>query len=170
MALSSTTATVYIQSKNIPSTQPPKLGFLTTVSFSLKPRRLLCIRSSSDSSAGTTDTEVDSESSIEVPKESPSLISTLNVERALRGIRKFRNTLLCLLDLYICVKVMKYMVQNAAITDADHYGRLGIPRGCPFDMVRKKKPPFVFCYFQIIFFLPLFLSSSLCTLTGGDCV
>ena len=38
----------------------------------------------------------------------PSLISALNVERALRGI---------------------------AITDVDHYGRLGIPRNCPYDQV-----------------------------------
>ncbi|XP_061374970.1 NAD(P)H-quinone oxidoreductase subunit U, chloroplastic [Gastrolobium bilobum] len=109
MAVSSTTATVCIPGKNVSPTPAPKFGFSTTISFTVKPRRL-CIRSSSsDVSADTTDAEVvDSESSIEVPKEPPSLISALNVERALRGI---------------------------PITDADHYGRLGIPRGCPFDKV-----------------------------------
>ncbi|KAI5403987.1 hypothetical protein KIW84_051212 [Lathyrus oleraceus] len=68
--------------------------------------RKLSIRSSGENSAGAT--EVESESSIELPKESSSLISTFNVERALRGI---------------------------PITDANHYGRLGLPRGCPYDMV-----------------------------------
>ncbi|XP_004501434.1 NAD(P)H-quinone oxidoreductase subunit U, chloroplastic [Cicer arietinum] len=108
MALSSTTTTrtVYIPSNKILHTQPPKLGFSSTVVFSVKLQRRLCIRNSSENSTG--ETEVESESSIEVPKESSSLISTLNVERALRGI---------------------------PITDADHYARLGIPRGCPYDMV-----------------------------------
>ncbi|KAJ1382286.1 Chaperone J-domain superfamily [Sesbania bispinosa] len=108
MAVSSTTTTLCIPGNNIPTTQPPIFGFsTTTIRFTVKPRRF-CIRSSSDVSAETAETEVDSESSIEVPKEPPSLISALNVERALRGI---------------------------PITDADHYGRLGIPRGCSFEMV-----------------------------------
>nr|AFK38486.1 unknown [Medicago truncatula] len=104
MALSSTTTTtICIQSNNLPS----KLGFsANNVVFSVKLPRKLCIRSSSENSAGST--EVESESSIELPKESSSLISVLNVERALRGI---------------------------PITDADHYGRLGLPKGCPYDMV-----------------------------------
>ncbi|RDX71572.1 NAD(P)H-quinone oxidoreductase subunit U, chloroplastic [Mucuna pruriens] len=105
MAVSSTTATVCIPAKNIPTPRTPKIGFSSSISFSVKPRRLLRIRSSS---AETSDTEAESESSIEVPKELPSLISALNVERALRGL---------------------------PITDADHYGRLGVPRGCSFDMV-----------------------------------
>ncbi|TKY74863.1 NAD(P)H-quinone oxidoreductase subunit U [Spatholobus suberectus] len=105
MAVSSTTATVCVPAKNIPTPQAPNIGFSSTLAFTVKPRRLLRIRSSS---AETSDTDVDSDSSIEVPKEPSSLISVLNVERALRGL---------------------------PITDADHYGRLGIPRGCPFDMV-----------------------------------
>ncbi|KAK7351294.1 hypothetical protein VNO77_10626 [Canavalia gladiata] len=109
MAVSSTTAAVYIPVKNIRTTQAQKIGWSSTVAFNTKPHRLVvCIRSSSDVSAETSETELDSESFIEVPKESPSLISALNVERALRGI---------------------------PITDADHYGRLGILRGCPYDKV-----------------------------------
>ena len=106
MAVSSSTATVCIPAKNIPTTQAPKIGFSSTIAFAAKPRRrLLRIRSSS---AETSGTEVDSETSIEVPEETSSLISALNVEKILRGL---------------------------PITDADHYGRLGIPRGCPFDLV-----------------------------------
>ncbi|KAK2445836.1 hypothetical protein P8452_23399 [Trifolium repens] len=109
MALSSaTTTTVCIPCNNIlPRTQPSKLIFSTNIVFSVKLPRRLCIRSSSaENSAGTA--EFESESSIQLPEESSSLISTLNVERALRGI---------------------------PITDVDHYGRLGIPRGCPYEMV-----------------------------------
>ncbi|KAL2346590.1 hypothetical protein Fmac_000590 [Flemingia macrophylla] len=106
MAVSSTAATVCIRGKNIPTTpQPPKFGFSNTIACTVKPRRSLRIRSSSSE---TSDTEVESESSIEAPKEPSSLISSLNVERILRGL---------------------------PITDADHYGRLGVPRGCPYDMV-----------------------------------
>ncbi|GAU26706.1 hypothetical protein TSUD_314830 [Trifolium subterraneum] len=108
MALSSaTTTTVCIPCNNI---IPTKFIFSTNIVFSVKklPRRL-CIRSSSaENSAGTTEFDSDSESSIQLPEESSSLISILNVERALRGI---------------------------PITDVDHYGRLGIPRGCPYEMV-----------------------------------
>ncbi|XP_014500168.1 NAD(P)H-quinone oxidoreductase subunit U, chloroplastic isoform X1 [Vigna radiata var. radiata] len=105
MAVSSTTAPVCLPAKNIPTPQLQKLGFSSTLSFTVKQRRSLRIRSSS---AETSDTGLDSESSIELPKEPYSLISALNVERILRGL---------------------------PITDADHYGRLGVPRGCPFDMV-----------------------------------
>ncbi|XP_027356081.1 NAD(P)H-quinone oxidoreductase subunit U, chloroplastic [Abrus precatorius] len=108
MAVSSTIATVYISAKNIPTTQAPKIGFSSFIAFPVKPCRFLSIRSSGDVSAETSNTEVDSDSSIEVPQEPPSLISALNVDKALRGL---------------------------PITDADHYGRLGIPRGCPFDKV-----------------------------------
>ncbi|CAI8599449.1 unnamed protein product [Vicia faba] len=105
MALSSTTTSSCIPfpTNNI---LPPYFRFQTNLLFPLNFPPRLRIRSSSENSAGAT--EVDSESSIELPKESSSLISTLNVERALRGI---------------------------PITDADHYGRLGIPRGCSYDMV-----------------------------------
>ncbi|MED6144543.1 hypothetical protein PIB30_016589 [Stylosanthes scabra] len=117
MAVSTTTAaaTLCIRSNNIiiPTNQTLK----TIIGFTLlKSRRCRCCimrASSNDVSADTSvsATEVDpetEESSIEVPKESPSLISALNVERALRGI---------------------------PITDADHYGRLGIPRDFPIDKV-----------------------------------
>ncbi|KAE9603666.1 putative DnaJ domain-containing protein [Lupinus albus] len=108
MAVSSTTTKLCIPGNNISTIQPSKFGFSNTISFTLKLPRF-CLRSSNDVSAETTATEVDSEeSSIEVPREPFSLISALNVERALRGI---------------------------PITDADHYGRLGIARGCPFDKV-----------------------------------
>ncbi|KAK9102455.1 hypothetical protein Sjap_019709 [Stephania japonica] len=50
----------------------------------------------------------DDESSVETTKVPYSLISQLNVEKALRGI---------------------------AITDADHYGRLGLSRGCSYEQV-----------------------------------
>ncbi|KAK4274543.1 hypothetical protein QN277_017746 [Acacia crassicarpa] len=110
MAMSSTTATVSIAGNNVHPTQAPKFGFSNFVSFSVKPRRF-CIRRSTandSSSTDTTATPTDSETAIEVPEESSSLISALNVERALRGI---------------------------PITDVDHYGRLGIPRGCSFEKV-----------------------------------
>jgi len=87
MAVSSTTAPLCLPANNIPPTpQLPKFGFSSTIRFTLKPPRLLRIRSSS---AETSDTDVDSESSIEIPKEPSSLISALNVERILRGLRKF---------------------------------------------------------------------------------
>ncbi|XP_052209149.1 NAD(P)H-quinone oxidoreductase subunit U, chloroplastic isoform X2 [Diospyros lotus] len=74
------------------------------------------IRSSSDASAGTAaqdEEETGKETSTtplqQVSQESSSsVISALNVERALRGI---------------------------PITDIDHYGRLGIQRGCSYDQV-----------------------------------
>ncbi|TYH69274.1 hypothetical protein ES332_D05G044100v1 [Gossypium tomentosum] len=92
--------------------QPPKNASLfsnSTISFSAKQRRRLSIRSSGDVSSETPTTETESEKSIdEAPKGPPSLISALNVERALRGI---------------------------AITDADHYGRLGLQRGCSYEQV-----------------------------------
>lgn len=84
--------------------------------------RLFLVRSSDDDSspsgsetvtATVTEEEavVESENPpAETPKVKglPSLISALNVEKALRGI---------------------------AITDVDHYGRLGISRGCPYAQV-----------------------------------
>uniref|UniRef100_A0A1J3FBV8 NAD(P)H-quinone oxidoreductase subunit U, chloroplastic n=1 Tax=Noccaea caerulescens TaxID=107243 RepID=A0A1J3FBV8_NOCCA len=86
----------------------------STYSFPLKPtttKRIICspARNSGETS---TEAETDSGSSTavdEAPKESPSLISALNVDRALRGL---------------------------PITDVDHYGRLGLPRKCSYDQVR----------------------------------
>ncbi|XP_058781110.1 NAD(P)H-quinone oxidoreductase subunit U, chloroplastic-like [Vicia villosa] len=104
MALSPSTSLCILPTN--PITPTPKFRFSTNLVFTVNLPRKLSIRSSGEISAGAT--EVDSEDSIELPKESSSLISILNVERALRGI---------------------------PITDADHYGRLGLPRGCPYDMV-----------------------------------
>ncbi|XP_054819709.1 NAD(P)H-quinone oxidoreductase subunit U, chloroplastic isoform X2 [Prosopis cineraria] len=109
MAVLSTTATVSIPGNNVHTTQETKFGSSIFVGFRAKPRRF-CIRCSvaSDSSPDATATQSDSETAIEVPEESSSLISALNVERALRGI---------------------------PITDVDHYGRLGIPRGSSYEKV-----------------------------------
>ncbi|KAL2925842.1 NAD(P)H-quinone oxidoreductase subunit U chloroplastic, partial [Bienertia sinuspersici] len=69
-------------------------------------------RSTEDESSQTTTTtttaEEEEESAVEVPTGPPSLISALNVEKILRGI---------------------------AITDVDHYARLGLRRGCSYDQV-----------------------------------
>uniref|UniRef100_A0A7N2MXC2 Uncharacterized protein n=1 Tax=Quercus lobata TaxID=97700 RepID=A0A7N2MXC2_QUELO len=73
MAVSSTTATVYISRKDFP-TQTPISGAIFTNSIAFVP----------DETVGT---EAESESSIEAPKEPPSWIPALNIERALRGIR-----------------------------------------------------------------------------------
>ncbi|KAL3497427.1 hypothetical protein ACH5RR_040159 [Cinchona calisaya] len=78
--------------------------------------RVVVVKSSDESEVSaeaaattTTTTEETQESSpVEVPKGPPSLISALNVEKALRGM---------------------------AITDVDHYGRLGLRRGCSYDQV-----------------------------------
>ncbi|KAK4391603.1 NAD(P)H-quinone oxidoreductase subunit U, chloroplastic [Sesamum angolense] len=70
-------------------------------------RRLLVIRNSSDESATATNAE-SAEIPAELPKGPPSLISALNVEKALRGI---------------------------AITDTDHYERLGLRTGCSYEQV-----------------------------------
>ncbi|KAF8036106.1 hypothetical protein BT93_C1951 [Corymbia citriodora subsp. variegata] len=99
-----------------PSPSPPSATFPlnTALVFPTKPRRSILIACTSgdnpsETNAATTTTESDaSESSIEAPELPPSLISALNVERALRGI---------------------------AITDVDHYGRLGLSRKCPYDQV-----------------------------------
>lgn len=84
------------------------------ISFIRKPNVRLIGRSSPDdvpssSAAATTEVEGTEDSQVEVPKGPPSLISALNVEKALRGI---------------------------AITDADYYGILGLKKGCPYDQVK----------------------------------
>ncbi|KAJ0266529.1 NAD(P)H-quinone oxidoreductase subunit U [Hirschfeldia incana] len=75
-------------------------------------KRTICspARSSGETSTEGGDTDGGSSTAVdEAPKESPSLISALNVERALRGL---------------------------PITDVDHYGRLGLPRNSSYDQVR----------------------------------
>ncbi|XP_030538509.1 NAD(P)H-quinone oxidoreductase subunit U, chloroplastic [Rhodamnia argentea] len=115
MALS-TTSTISIPCRPSPSPSSSSFPLNTALAFPTKPRRSILIASSSgdnptetNTATTTTTTGSDtSESSIEAPDLPPSLISALNVERALRGI---------------------------AITDVDHYGRLGLPRKCPYDQV-----------------------------------
>ncbi|EOY30021.1 hypothetical protein SCA6_012025 [Theobroma cacao] len=108
MALSSTAATLYLPRKNLHAPTPKNGSMLSSsIGFATRQRRL-SIRSSGDVSSETPATEAESEQSIEAPKGPPSLISALNVERALRGI---------------------------AITDADHYGRLGLQRKCSYEQV-----------------------------------
>ncbi|GFS38000.1 chaperone DnaJ-domain superfamily protein [Actinidia rufa] len=80
------------------------ITFSTTTSTTLKPRKYQ-IRITGDASAETTATDTQ-ETSVELPKGPLSLISALNVDRALRGI---------------------------PITDVDYYGSLGIQKGCFFD-------------------------------------
>ncbi|KAJ9550658.1 hypothetical protein OSB04_014703 [Centaurea solstitialis] len=85
------------------------------LTFARKPTPRFSVRSSADeppsssSAAATTEVEGTEESQIEVPKGPPSLISALNVEKALRGI---------------------------AITDVDHYGILGLKKTCSYDQVK----------------------------------
>ncbi|KAG7941834.1 hypothetical protein I3843_16G067000 [Carya illinoinensis] len=114
MALSSTAATVCTSRKDFSSLKPVNVTaiFVNSVAFATKPSRRspLQIRASSEVSGETssTSTEADTESAIEAPKGTPSLISALNVERALRGI---------------------------PITDVDHYGTLGLRRDCSLEQV-----------------------------------
>ncbi|OAY26919.1 NAD(P)H-quinone oxidoreductase subunit U, chloroplastic [Manihot esculenta] len=109
MAVSSTAATVYISSRKFPIPTTRKGAFFSNfITSTARPRRFL-IRSSSDGSAETAAKEVEElETSIEAPEGPTSLISALNVERALRGI---------------------------PITDVDYYGRLGIDRECSYEEV-----------------------------------
>lgn len=99
---------------------------------------LLIVRNSSDESA--TVTEAESETAVEVPEGPPSLISALNVEKALRGIGIFFLSLS--LSLEWCLSflgrlLIKFWFRVAAITDADHYGRLGLRTGCSYDEVQE---------------------------------
>ncbi|KAL3844281.1 hypothetical protein ACJIZ3_001684 [Penstemon smallii] len=116
MAASSATAAYSIAAQNHFSSTPRNYRTTSAAAFSLlstsfdaskQPRKkLLVLRNSNDENA--TAIEPESESPVEVPKGPPSLISAINVDKALRGI---------------------------AITDADHYGRLGLQRGCSYDQV-----------------------------------
>ncbi|XP_074286855.1 NAD(P)H-quinone oxidoreductase subunit U, chloroplastic [Silene latifolia] len=118
MAMSSTTACIPHYRDTMPSflkpTQIPLSHYFGSISFRKAPTLLRFVARSSDeaaSSSSTTETweGESSGSSVEVAKGPPSIISALNVEKALRGI---------------------------AITDVDHYGRLGLQRGCTYDLVR----------------------------------
>ncbi|KAL0924609.1 hypothetical protein M5K25_005453 [Dendrobium thyrsiflorum] len=84
-------------------------------SFSTPPARQLLfpLRCSSEAAPELVGTEdgappPTSEISVETPKKTPSLISAINVQKAIRGIE---------------------------ITNVDHYGRLGIARGDSYDKV-----------------------------------
>ncbi|CAN7067597.1 unnamed protein product [Brassica rapa subsp. trilocularis] len=99
---------VHIPGESIPHHVPSTCSFPRKLTIT---KRIICspARSSGETS---TDGETNGGSSTavdEAPKETPSLISALNVERALRGL---------------------------PITDVDHYGRLGLPRNCSYDQVR----------------------------------
>lgn len=90
MAVTSTSATTSIFRPNFRASQPQQGGqFSNSISLAIKPRRFW-IRSSGDAPVETTD-EADSKSPVETPKGPPSLISALNVEKALRGIGKTEN-------------------------------------------------------------------------------
>uniref|UniRef100_A0A0F7CZC6 Chaperone DnaJ-domain superfamily protein n=1 Tax=Pelargonium cotyledonis TaxID=28968 RepID=A0A0F7CZC6_9ROSI len=110
MAVSST-GTVAAPSLSPPNTNTNiKINVCPHYVFSSKPppptRFISIIRNSSNAAAPPTTTTSDSD--IEVPEGPPSLISALNVERALRGI---------------------------PITDIDYYGELGIPKSCRSEQV-----------------------------------
>ncbi|KAI3708994.1 hypothetical protein L2E82_38653 [Cichorium intybus] len=115
MATSATTTTSATASAYVFRKHPAVGRSYSTnyISFVRKSAFRFCVRSSADdvpsSSAATTEVEGTEESQIEVPKGPPSLISALNVEKALRGI---------------------------AITDADYYGILGLKKGCSYDQVK----------------------------------
>ncbi|CAL9158199.1 NAD(P)H-quinone oxidoreductase subunit U, chloroplastic-like [Musa acuminata AAA Group] len=90
----------------------PPAPFCTRRSFSysrVSPARHLAFRVRSSAVEESTSSPPPTDTPVESQKLSASLISAANVQKALRGI---------------------------AITDADHYGRLGIPRETPYDQVK----------------------------------
>lgn len=105
-------------------------------------RRLLVVRrSGGDVSAETTTSETtESEAPVDVRKEPSSLISALNVEKALRGIGK-QLSIIDFGNIRIDegfkrkMELIIVLFYSAAITDVDHYGRLGLRRGCSYDQV-----------------------------------
>ncbi|KAK6912864.1 DnaJ domain [Dillenia turbinata] len=113
MAASSTTAAspyiLFSQSRPKNECQISK-----RISFRRRRRGRLIGRSSSGEGEGegeastSSSVVVEDESAVEAQKRPPSLISALNVEKALRGI---------------------------AITDVDYYSLLGLDRGCTYDQV-----------------------------------
>lgn len=88
---STTTTTVHIRRSNFPSPTAKTTAISFNPITSLPKPLKFIIRNSNELSAETatteTTTELEAESSLEASDESPSLISALNVERALRGIR-----------------------------------------------------------------------------------
>ncbi|KAK4412689.1 NAD(P)H-quinone oxidoreductase subunit U, chloroplastic [Sesamum alatum] len=97
----------YIATQNPGNHRLPSPHSFPTYYGAIKQRRRLpVLRNSSEESATATNAE--SEIPAELPRGPPSLISALNVEKALRGI---------------------------AITDTDHYERLGLRSGCSYDQV-----------------------------------
>lgn len=100
MAVSTTTTTTTTvcipNNKKIHTPTKSNLGFSNRLTFTPKPRNLrITISNSSATSsdfspeedATTATQQADPDTAIEVPDQPPSLISALNVERALRGIR-----------------------------------------------------------------------------------
>ncbi|CAL9150017.1 unnamed protein product [Musa hybrid cultivar] len=90
----------------------PPAPLCTRRSFSssrVSPARHLAFRVRSSAVEESTSSPPPTDTPVESQKLSASLISAANVQKALRGI---------------------------AITDADHYGRLGIPRETPYDQVK----------------------------------
>ncbi|KAJ8751357.1 hypothetical protein K2173_016551 [Erythroxylum novogranatense] len=123
MATTTTATSVYFSSQKFSASLPHNQNlcwcvFGNPISSKQKQRitNVVILRSSSTSSDDNAETSStaaqvleESEISIEeAPAGAPSLISALNVERALRGI---------------------------PITDADHYDRLGLQMGCSFQQV-----------------------------------
>ncbi|CAM8916569.1 unnamed protein product [Rhodiola kirilowii] len=117
MAMSISSSTGCILMRDLGLAKPTLLATSSTTSLAKllpkPPRRLFLIRSTGEvvSAEGVTkEQEFETDASpVETTKgRLPSLISAMNVEKALRGI---------------------------AITDADHYGRLGLGRLCPYEEV-----------------------------------
>ncbi|KAM7275760.1 hypothetical protein ACFE04_017626 [Oxalis oulophora] len=107
--LTSTTSSTTVYNKDFVTSSVTKIYNGSTLFYTkqVTPRRfqlhiISCTSTSSSSADGSAAVE-QAESSIETPKVPRSLISTLNVERALRGI---------------------------PITDIDYYGVLGLTRRC----------------------------------------
>ncbi|KAH7861529.1 hypothetical protein Vadar_027400 [Vaccinium darrowii] len=95
---SSSSSPFSVSITSLPATNPLKFAVRSTDGASEE----------TTATATQTELEAESESPIELPKGPPSVISSLNVERALRGI---------------------------PITDVDYYGSLGIQKGCSNDQV-----------------------------------
>ncbi|MCL7026782.1 hypothetical protein MKW94_009539 [Papaver nudicaule] len=114
MAISSATASISILRKDTfeGASQVPKPPSVHSVRFrQCKNVKFQIKAGATESPQETKDVEFEGENSttsVEASTVPYSIISTLNVEKILRGI---------------------------PITDVDHYGRLGIPRGCPYDQV-----------------------------------
>ncbi|OIT24961.1 PREDICTED: NAD(P)H-quinone oxidoreductase subunit U, chloroplastic [Nicotiana attenuata] len=118
--MAATGATPYISSKNFLSSPTitnhssnniPVIISIPYFGNSTKRIRNLLIVQNSDRSDVSTETATATTneiSSVELPPGPPSIISALNVEKALLGI---------------------------AITDIDHYDRLGLPRKCSYNEV-----------------------------------